>query len=93
MEQYTVYFGALALISIAMAYKRHRAEKDEVRESLAFPAGEGQATANKFKMEFFGVWVLVVAADWLQVRSQACNVASGETDIASGPLHVHTLQG
>ena len=67
MELYTLYFGILAIVSIALAYHRHRAEKKETKDSLALPSGDGKTEANKFKLEYFGVYGLVVAADWLQV--------------------------
>lgn len=69
MELYTFSFGALALVSIALAYHRHRADRNEKKETLALPAGDGKAAASKFQLEYFGVYGLVVAADWLQVSN------------------------
>lgn len=68
MELYAWYFGVLALVSTAFAYHRHRADQNDTKESLALPAGDGKAAANKFKIEYFSVYGLVVMADWLQVQ-------------------------
>lgn len=69
MELYNFYFGALALVSVALAYRGHRGEKRGTAdaESLALPAGDDKGVGKKFQMEYFGVYGLVVAADWLQV--------------------------
>lgn len=69
MEQYGFYFGALALLSFALAYQHHRADKRAATETLTLPAGDGKALAREFQLEYFGVYGLVVAADWLQVCS------------------------
>lgn len=71
MQAYVLYFAALAFASGALAYQSHRANRKEPRESLALPAGNGNATATKFKTEYFGVYGLVVLADWLQVSKQS----------------------
>ena len=68
MELYNAYFGILVLISVALAYHRHKVDKHApTTESLSLHAGDGKAAANKFKKEYFSVYALVVAADWLQV--------------------------
>lgn len=74
MELYTFYFGVLALVSIGLAYHHHTADQDETKESLSLPAGDGKAAARKFKLEYFGVYGLVVAADWLQVCSSPIQI-------------------
>ena len=69
MELYGIYFVALALINVAFAYHRNRVEKTtEHKESLALPSGDGKAASARFKWDYFSIYGLVVAADWLQVR-------------------------
>jgi hypothetical protein len=71
MEPYGVYLVALGFLNIALAYHRHHAQKQEIlEESLALPSGENMAAATKFKWEYFTLYSLVMAADWLQVRQE-----------------------
>ena len=68
MELYSIYLTALVLFNIALAYHRYQSEKHETQgESLALPAGDSKSAATRFKWEYFGLYSLVVAADWLQV--------------------------
>ena len=68
MDFYNVYFAALVLFVLALWYHQHQQEKQVTKqESLALPAGDGNAAARKFKWEYLGVYAWVVAADWLQV--------------------------
>ena len=68
MEQYTLYLGALVLVNIAIAYFGRRKEaKTAADETLALPSISGKDGASKFKKDYFCVYALVVAADWLQV--------------------------
>ena len=68
MEPYGVYLVALGFLNVALAYHRHHAQKQEIlEESLALPSGENKAAATKFKWEYFTLYSLVMAADWLQV--------------------------
>ena len=68
MELYGVYLTALVFVNVLLAYHRHRNDKIvESKESLALPVGDGKAAASRFKWDYFSVYGLVVAADWLQV--------------------------
>ena len=68
MELYSIYFAALALFNASLAWYRHLKDKNgEPKESLALPAGSNLSEARRFKIEYFGVFALVVTADWLQV--------------------------
>lgn len=68
MEQYNIYLLALIALNAGLAYYRHQSEKNaEPKETLALPLGDGKGAATKFKWEYFSVYALVVAADWLQV--------------------------
>jgi len=73
MELYGIYFAALILFNAALAFHRHQSDKNaSAKESLALPSGDSRdskAVATKFKREYFGLYALVMAADWLQVRS------------------------
>lgn len=70
MEPYIVYLSALAFLNVALAYHQYGAQKQETHEeSLALPSGEDKAAAAKFKLEYFSLYCLVMAADWLQVRA------------------------
>lgn len=74
MEFYAGYFAFLAFCNVAFAYHRYRrTELDEgkvvAEETLALPKdGAGKEKAKRFKLVYFGVYALVMAADWLQVR-------------------------
>jgi hypothetical protein len=69
MEPYGIYLVALGLLNVALAYYRRQAQKQEtLEESIALSNGENKAEAVKFKWEFFSLYSLVMAADWLQVR-------------------------
>lgn len=71
MEPYTIYLLALAILNSALAYHRYHAhEEDESEESLALPS-ENKAAAAKFKLEYFSLYALVMAADWLQVSPRS----------------------
>ena len=71
MEPYGIYLVALGFLNVALAYYRHQAQKQEtLEESIALPNGENKAAATKFKWEYFSLYSLVMAADWLQVRWQ-----------------------
>ena len=70
MELYNIYFLALVSFCGALAYHRHHVEKNADRmESLALPMSHDKIAATKFKRDYFSVYGLVVAADWLQVRN------------------------
>ena len=74
MELYGIYFASLALFNAALAY--HRSQKSQVEkseeETLALPKdGASKEEAKRFKTTYFGVYVLVMAADWLQVSEQS----------------------
>ncbi|KAF7191421.1 Molybdate-anion transporter [Pseudocercospora fuligena] len=69
MELYGLYFASLALFNAALAY--HRSQQSQVEkseeETLALPKdGASKEEAKRFKTTYFGVYVLVMAADWLQ---------------------------
>jgi hypothetical protein len=71
MEPYAVYLVALAFLSIALAYHRYNTQKQEVsEESLALPNDGNESAATKFKWEYFSLYGLVMAADWLQVSQR-----------------------
>lgn len=77
MELYGIYFAALVCFNIALAYHRHQTDKNaSAKESLALPSGDSKAVATKFKREYFSLYALVMAADWLQVRSSPQNTAA-----------------
>ena len=68
MEPYTAYLLALAFLNIALAYYRYHAHKKGTpEESLALPSDKNKSAAAKFKLEYFSLYALVMAADWLQV--------------------------
>lgn len=68
MELYGIYFAALICFNAALAYHRHQSDKNvSTKDTLALPSGGGKSAANKFKWTYFGLYALVVAADWLQV--------------------------
>ena len=68
MELYGVYLAALVLFNVALAYHRHQFDQNGgPQESLALPAGDGKSVATKFKWEYFSLYSIVMAADWLQV--------------------------
>ncbi|KAK3684624.1 hypothetical protein LTR37_020088 [Vermiconidia calcicola] len=67
MELYGVYLAALVLFNVALAYHRHQFDQNGgPQESLALPAGDGKSVATKFKWEYFSLYSIVMAADWLQ---------------------------
>ena len=71
METYTVYLVALVFLNIALAYHRYNAQKHETsEETLALPNDEYKAAATKFKWEYFSLYGLAMAADWLQVSQR-----------------------
>lgn len=69
MELYGVYFAALVLFNAALAYHKHQQSKNEgsKEESLALPQGEGREDACNFKFTYSAVYLLAMAADWVQV--------------------------
>ena len=68
MEIYGLYFAGLVLFNIVLSYHRHSVNKNSSpKESLALPYGDGKHAATRFQREYFLVYALVVAADWLQV--------------------------
>ena len=68
MEPYIAYLLALAVLNIALGYHRYHAHKqDAPEESLALPSSESNSAAFKFRREYFSLYTLVMAADWLQV--------------------------
>ena len=68
MEPYGGYLLALTAFNIALAYHRYYSDKDDTEEeSLALPGVDGKAAATKFKWQYFGLYALVMTADWLQV--------------------------
>lgn len=75
MELYAIYFASLALFNASIAYHRHNQKihseaKELEEETLALPKdGAAKLEARKFKTAYFGVYVLVMAADWLQVNT------------------------
>ena len=70
MELYNFYLASLVLLNVALAYHRHRNDKDSKGEEiLALPAGDSGKEAKRYQWEYFGLYALVMAADWLQVSS------------------------
>lgn len=70
MELYALYFACLALINAAIAYSRQKETKHDGpnSETIALPSGvAGKQEAKRFKLQYFTVYALVMAADWLQV--------------------------
>ncbi|KAK3714457.1 hypothetical protein LTR37_007763 [Vermiconidia calcicola] len=71
MELYGVYLAALVLFNVALAYHRHQFDHNEApQESLALSAGDGKSAGTKFKWEYFSLYSIVMAADWLQDEKQ-----------------------
>ncbi|KAK5168192.1 uncharacterized protein LTR77_006761 [Saxophila tyrrhenica] len=67
MELYGIYFAALVCFNIALAAHRHQTDKHApLQETLALPSSDSKGAASKFKREYFGLYALVMAADWLQ---------------------------
>lgn len=69
MELYKTSFAALALVNALLAcYCRTRSDNTPAEQSLPpSPGRKSKQQVRKFKTTYFGVYVLVVAADWLQV--------------------------
>ena len=68
MELYRTYLAALVMFNFALAYHRHHLDKDGVKEeSLALPTDDGKTAARQFKWQYFGLYSMVMTADWLQV--------------------------
>lgn len=67
MEQYAIYFAALLFFNAALTYHRRQVDKHAAaQESLTLPSSENLIAATRFKWEYFSLWTLVMAADWLQ---------------------------
>lgn len=72
MEPYIVYLAALGLLNAALAYHQYHAQKqDPAEESLALPGDDSKAAATKFKWDYFSLYALAMAADWLQVSQRS----------------------
>lgn len=81
MELYALYFAILALFNAAFAHHRHTksskrplaessSARDDEEEDLSLPIGEADLrSARNFKLTYFGVYTLVMAADWLQAST------------------------
>ena len=75
MEFYSIYSAALIVFNVALAYHRYQQsssstidEKEE--ETLALPKDEvSKQNVKSFKTMYFGVYILAMAADWLQVTT------------------------
>ncbi len=72
MDLYSSTFAVLGVASAALAYKQHRPNAESSLPSKEAEA-ESQtpdlpAIAKRFKWTFLSVYLLVMGADWLQVR-------------------------
>ncbi|SMQ50736.1 unnamed protein product [Zymoseptoria tritici ST99CH_3D7] len=89
MELYALYFAILALFNAAFAHHRHTksskrplaessSARDDEEEDLSLPIGEADLrSARNFKLTYFGVYTLVMAADWLQASTHLSGVLAG----------------
>lgn len=97
MVLYGVDLVALAFLNIALAYHQYIAHKQEpAEESLALPSGEDKAAAARFKWEYFSLYGLVMAADWLQVSQQTTNNSiqhQAKPCLLPGSFYVYLVQG
>ena len=96
MEFYGIFFASLIIFNAALAYHRHQQssfDKIEEEETLALPKDEvSKQDVKNFKTMYFGVYILVMAADWLQVRTDLDTLERISTYICTGTLHLHPLQ-
>ena len=91
-----MYLIALAFLNIALAYHRYNAQKQEAsEESLALPSDENKAAATKFKWEYFSLYGLVMAADWLQVSQRLIFCIEIRFELTglplAGPIYVYSV--
>ena len=100
MELYGVFLASLIFFNIALAYHRHHLDKrTSPEESLTLPVIDSNNAGKKFAWEYFSLYSMVMAADWLQVRgfvSVSCNsesTPSNKLSLSLGTVHVHPLQG
>jgi MFS family permease len=78
MELYVVFFILLALLAIVLARWLQRRQAERLKDGGSVPTGDDNenkkpiddprsiAEAAHFQKIYFGVYILVVAADWLQ---------------------------
>ena len=71
MNFYQLNFVALVAANTALAYRQYRRRKwPEITAKLGpeIEKSAGKEEIARFKKDFYSTYLLVVAADWLQVR-------------------------
>ena len=98
MAFYEINLAVLVIVNAALLYKqRHRREPisatGEVDDDLDGKTNSGQQDcAIRFKREFYPAYVLVFAADWLQVHKVFKALLEGVcTDSPLGTAHLRSV--
>ena len=74
MSFYQVNFAALVAVNTGLAYKQYRQGQWQEATASMGPEIEksvGKEEISRFTRNFFTIYLLVVAADWLQVRTKS----------------------
>jgi hypothetical protein len=95
MEFYQLNFAALVAVNAGFAYRQYRQGKCKPKTASIVSEVEkstGEEEIARFTNDFFTIYLLVVAADWLQVSiSNSSSDGSTKTGMI-GSSHLRLVQ-
>ena len=95
MEFYRLNFAALVAVNTGFAYRQYQQGKCKPKKASIVSEVEksaGEEEIAQFKKDFFTIYLLVVAADWLQV-SISNSSGDGRTNSGvTGSSHLRPIQ-
>ena len=95
MEFYQLNFAALVAVNIGFAYRQYRQSKCKPKTANIVSEIEksaGEEEIARFTNDFFTIYLLVVAADWLQVSINNSSSDGGTNTGMIGSSHLCLIQ-
>ena len=95
MEFYQLNFAALVVVNTGFTYRQYRRGKRKQKLAGIVSEVEGSAgneEIDRFTNDFFIIYLLVVAADWLQVSISNSSGDGGTNSGMTGSSHLCPIQ-
>jgi hypothetical protein len=95
MEFYQLNFAALVAVNTGFAYRQYRQGKCKPKKAGIVSEVEksaGKEEVAQFTNDFFTIYLLVVAADWLQVSISNSSGDGGTNSGMIGSSHLCLIQ-
>jgi flagellar biogenesis protein FliO len=95
MEFYQLNFAALVAVNTGCTYRQYRQDKQKrKRVSIVseIEKSAGKEEITRFTNDFFAIYLLVVAADWLQVSISNSFGDGGTNTKMTGSSHLCSVQ-